>query len=58
MSKEPMRFTEEFARHKILDLVGDLMLRQAPHGPRHRREARPRTEHGDGARALAEDLPA
>jgi UDP-3-O-[3-hydroxymyristoyl] N-acetylglucosamine deacetylase/3-hydroxyacyl-[acyl-carrier-protein] dehydratase len=26
MSKEPMRFNEEFARHKILDLVGDLML--------------------------------
>ncbi|MCF6312139.1 MAG: bifunctional UDP-3-O-[3-hydroxymyristoyl] N-acetylglucosamine deacetylase/3-hydroxyacyl-ACP dehydratase [Verrucomicrobiales bacterium] len=26
MSKEPMRFTEEFARHKILDLIGDLML--------------------------------
>ncbi|MCB1078970.1 MAG: UDP-3-O-[3-hydroxymyristoyl] N-acetylglucosamine deacetylase, partial [Verrucomicrobiae bacterium] len=26
MSKEPMRFKEEFARHKILDLVGDLML--------------------------------
>lgn len=26
MSKEPMRFQEEFARHKILDLIGDLML--------------------------------
>jgi len=26
MSKEPMRFNEEFARHKILDVVGDLML--------------------------------
>lgn len=26
MSKEPMRFREEFARHKILDLIGDLML--------------------------------
>jgi UDP-3-O-[3-hydroxymyristoyl] N-acetylglucosamine deacetylase/3-hydroxyacyl-[acyl-carrier-protein] dehydratase len=26
MSKEPMRYPEEFARHKILDLVGDLML--------------------------------
>ncbi|MBP7950543.1 MAG: bifunctional UDP-3-O-[3-hydroxymyristoyl] N-acetylglucosamine deacetylase/3-hydroxyacyl-ACP dehydratase [Verrucomicrobiales bacterium] len=26
MSKEPMRFQEEFARHKILDIVGDLML--------------------------------
>ncbi|MEM7697071.1 MAG: bifunctional UDP-3-O-[3-hydroxymyristoyl] N-acetylglucosamine deacetylase/3-hydroxyacyl-ACP dehydratase [Verrucomicrobiota bacterium] len=26
MSKEAMRFEEEFARHKILDVVGDLML--------------------------------
>jgi UDP-3-O-[3-hydroxymyristoyl] N-acetylglucosamine deacetylase/3-hydroxyacyl-[acyl-carrier-protein] dehydratase len=26
MSKEPMRFEEEFARHKILDIIGDLML--------------------------------
>src|SRR5690606_22680162 len=26
LSKEPLRFLEEFARHKILDLIGDLML--------------------------------
>lgn len=26
MSKEAMRFPEEFARHKILDIIGDLML--------------------------------
>ena len=26
MSKEPMRFQNEFARHKALDLIGDLML--------------------------------
>ncbi len=26
MSKEPMRFDNEFARHKALDVVGDLML--------------------------------
>jgi UDP-3-O-[3-hydroxymyristoyl] N-acetylglucosamine deacetylase/3-hydroxyacyl-[acyl-carrier-protein] dehydratase len=26
MSKEPLRFPEEFARHKILDLIGDLLL--------------------------------
>ena len=26
MSKEAMRFNEEFARHKILDIIGDLML--------------------------------
>jgi len=26
MSKEPMRFENEFARHKALDLIGDLLL--------------------------------
>lgn len=26
MSKEPMRFDNEFARHKALDLIGDLLL--------------------------------
>ncbi|MCC6882400.1 MAG: bifunctional UDP-3-O-[3-hydroxymyristoyl] N-acetylglucosamine deacetylase/3-hydroxyacyl-ACP dehydratase [Verrucomicrobiales bacterium] len=26
MSKEPLRFPEEFARHKILDIIGDLAL--------------------------------
>ncbi|MFM7181935.1 MAG: bifunctional UDP-3-O-[3-hydroxymyristoyl] N-acetylglucosamine deacetylase/3-hydroxyacyl-ACP dehydratase [Verrucomicrobiales bacterium] len=26
MSREPMRFKEEFARHKILDIIGDLTL--------------------------------
>ena len=26
LSKDPMRFKEEFARHKILDIIGDLML--------------------------------
>ncbi len=26
MSKEPMRYTDEFVRHKILDVVGDLAL--------------------------------
>jgi UDP-3-O-[3-hydroxymyristoyl] N-acetylglucosamine deacetylase/3-hydroxyacyl-[acyl-carrier-protein] dehydratase len=26
MSREPMRFREEFARHKILDIIGDLAL--------------------------------
>jgi UDP-3-O-[3-hydroxymyristoyl] N-acetylglucosamine deacetylase/3-hydroxyacyl-[acyl-carrier-protein] dehydratase len=26
VSKEPMRFTDEFVRHKILDIVGDLAL--------------------------------
>ncbi len=26
LSRDPMRFTDEFARHKILDIVGDLAL--------------------------------
>src|SRR3954469_12351141 len=26
LSKEPLRFTEEFVRHKILDVIGDLAL--------------------------------
>ena len=26
MSKEPLRFQDEFVRHKILDIVGDLSL--------------------------------
>ena len=26
LSKEPLRFTEEFVRHKILDIIGDLAL--------------------------------
>ncbi|MCB5521272.1 UDP-3-O-acyl-N-acetylglucosamine deacetylase, partial [Erysipelatoclostridium ramosum] len=26
MSKEPMRFINEFARHKAMDLIGDLTL--------------------------------
>ncbi len=26
MSKEPMRYKDEFVRHKILDIIGDLML--------------------------------
>ncbi|WP_309398486.1 bifunctional UDP-3-O-[3-hydroxymyristoyl] N-acetylglucosamine deacetylase/3-hydroxyacyl-ACP dehydratase [Cerasicoccus maritimus] len=30
LSKEPLRFKEEFARHKILDIVGDLMLLGKP----------------------------
>jgi UDP-3-O-[3-hydroxymyristoyl] N-acetylglucosamine deacetylase/3-hydroxyacyl-[acyl-carrier-protein] dehydratase len=30
LSKEPVRFKEEFARHKILDIVGDLALLGRP----------------------------
>ena len=26
LGKEPLRFKEEFVRHKILDIVGDLSL--------------------------------
>src|SRR5690606_3126464 len=30
LSKEPLRFKEEFARHKVLDVIGDLMLLGKP----------------------------
>lgn len=30
LSKEPLRFKEEFARHKILDIVGDILLLGKP----------------------------
>ncbi len=30
ISKEPLRFADEFVRHKILDLVGDIMLLGLP----------------------------
>ena len=26
LSKEPLRFRDEFVRHKILDIIGDLAL--------------------------------
>lgn len=30
LSKEPLRYKEEFARHKVLDIVGDIMLLGKP----------------------------
>lgn len=30
MNKEPLRFSDEFVRHKILDIIGDLTLAGAP----------------------------
>ncbi len=30
ISKEPLRFKDEFVRHKILDIIGDLLLLGAP----------------------------
>jgi UDP-3-O-[3-hydroxymyristoyl] N-acetylglucosamine deacetylase / 3-hydroxyacyl-[acyl-carrier-protein] dehydratase len=30
LSKEPLRFTDEFVRHKILDIIGDLALAGRP----------------------------
>ena len=30
MSKEPLRFADEFVRHKILDIIGDVMLLGMP----------------------------
>ena len=30
MSKEPLRFKDEFVRHKILDIIGDISLLGMP----------------------------
>ena len=56
MSKEAMRFPNEFARHKALDLIGDLMLSgirilghviavKPGHGPNTKMAALLKTEH-------------
>jgi len=56
MSKEPMRFNNEFARHKALDLIGDLMLSgkrmlghviaiKPGHGPNTRMAAKLKSEY-------------
>lgn len=56
LSKEPMRFENEFARHKALDLIGDLMLSgkrilghviaiKPGHGPNTKMAAKLKTEY-------------
>jgi UDP-3-O-[3-hydroxymyristoyl] N-acetylglucosamine deacetylase/3-hydroxyacyl-[acyl-carrier-protein] dehydratase len=56
MSKEALRFTNEFARHKALDLIGDLMLSgirifghviavKPGHGPNTQMAAKLKTEY-------------
>lgn len=56
MSKEAMRFSNEFARHKALDLIGDLMLSgvkilghviavKPGHGPNTKMAAKLKTEY-------------
>jgi UDP-3-O-[3-hydroxymyristoyl] N-acetylglucosamine deacetylase/3-hydroxyacyl-[acyl-carrier-protein] dehydratase len=56
MSKESMRFSNEFARHKALDLIGDLMLSgkrllghviavKPGHGPNTKMAAKIKTEY-------------
>ena len=48
----PLRFRDEFVRHKILDLIGDLALLGAPlHGQIHARKAG-HALHIDFARAI------
>jgi len=57
LSKEPLRFPQEFARHKILDVIGDLMLFgrrlmghvicvKPGHGPNTEMARRLKKEHG------------
>jgi UDP-3-O-[3-hydroxymyristoyl] N-acetylglucosamine deacetylase / 3-hydroxyacyl-[acyl-carrier-protein] dehydratase len=56
MSREPLRFKDEFVRHKILDIIGDLMLFgrrlmghviavKPGHGPNTEMARRLKTEH-------------
>ena len=43
MNPEGLRFPDEFCRHKMLDLIGDISLfRPSPDRPRGRRPRRPR----------------
>ena len=52
LSKEPLRFADEFARHKILDIIGDLALIGHSHSRScHRGEARSRV-NAELARAI------
>jgi UDP-3-O-[3-hydroxymyristoyl] N-acetylglucosamine deacetylase/3-hydroxyacyl-[acyl-carrier-protein] dehydratase len=55
ISKEPLRFKDEFVRHKILDIIGDITAaRRAAQGAHHRHAARPcdqRRAHEDPGRA-------
>jgi UDP-3-O-[3-hydroxymyristoyl] N-acetylglucosamine deacetylase / 3-hydroxyacyl-[acyl-carrier-protein] dehydratase len=58
ISKEPLRFADEFVRHKILDLVGDIMLLGLPLKA-HIVATRPgHAINADLTRALAERLTA
>ena len=42
-----LRFEDEFVRHKILDVIGDLVARRPPgHRPPRRAPRRPRAAHG------------
>ena len=52
LSKEPLRFPDEFVRHKILDIIGDLALFGRAHSwPRDRGQTRPWRKHRTGPRA-------
>ena len=52
LSKEPLRFSDEFVRHKILDIIGDLALvGRRIRGHVDGGKARPRCECGSGSRA-------
>jgi UDP-3-O-[3-hydroxymyristoyl] N-acetylglucosamine deacetylase/3-hydroxyacyl-[acyl-carrier-protein] dehydratase len=57
LSKEALRFKDEFVRHKILDIVGDLALFGRPiRGTRHRDQAGPRTEYRNFAPRLQSSM--
>src|SRR5437660_3369718 len=46
LSKEPLRFADEFARHKVLDIIGDLALIGTHPRSHHRRPARAWCQRG------------
>lgn len=67
MSKEPVRFPNEFARHKALDIIGDLMLAgirilghviavKPGHGPNTQLAAKLKTEYKRMRSMVPEDV--
>ena len=52
----PLRFADEYVRHKVLDLIGDLALAGPPHRGTRGGGAR-RTCHAHGAGVTADEGP-
>ncbi|MEI9998040.1 MAG: UDP-3-O-acyl-N-acetylglucosamine deacetylase [Verrucomicrobiota bacterium] len=52
LSREPLRYEDEFVRHKILDLIGDLSLFPCGSRPTSTQSSQPRAQRRAGARNL------